>query len=353
MGGGNETIDFVVPWVDGGDPAWQAEKERHAAEMSDAARAKWLDGAQRYRDCGLLKYWFRGVEKFAPWVNRIHFVTWGHLPPWLNAAHPKLHVVRHEDFIPREYLPTFSSRCIDLNIHRIPGLSGRFVYFNDDTFLTAPVKPADFFRKGLPCDAAIISPIYLKQNGVRAEINAMYIINEHFRKNEVLKKHPFKWFSPRYGTALVRTLTQLPYRLFTGFYVHHGPVSYLKTTFDEVWRAEPDALARACSHRFRDDSDVNQWIMQYWQYCTGGFCPRSPKFSSMYEHGDVLRDAEDDIVNQRHKTLCWNDSDETGNPVVLERMSAAFETILGSPCEYEGVPQGPVGSARESHCNLK
>lgn len=34
---------------------------------------------ERYRDWDNLQYWFRGVEKFAPWVRKIHFVTWGHL----------------------------------------------------------------------------------------------------------------------------------------------------------------------------------------------------------------------------------------------------------------------------------
>ena len=342
MGVCDETIDFVVPWVDGGDPAWRAEKERHAAEMSDAAKAKWLDGAQRYRDWGLLRYWFRGVEKFASWVSKVHFVTWGHLPGWLDAGHPKIHVVNHRDFIPAEYLPTFSSRCIDLNIHRIPGLAERFVYFNDDTFLTAPTKPSDFFRGGLPCDAAIISPIHLRQNGVRAEIPAMYIINEHFKKSAVLKKHPFKWFSPRYGAALVRTLTQLPYRLFTGFYVHHGPASYLKATFDEVWRAEPDALARACSHRFRDDSDVNQWIMQYWQYCAGCFSPRSPKFIAMYEGRSELDAAARDVARGRHRIVCWNDAVDIGKDFeeCRARMEQAFSARLPDVSAFERNTRG-------------
>ena len=35
------------------------------------------DRKERYRDWDLLRYWFRGVERFAPWVRRIHFVTWG------------------------------------------------------------------------------------------------------------------------------------------------------------------------------------------------------------------------------------------------------------------------------------
>lgn len=329
-----EPIDFVIPWVDGSDPAWRAEKARYAGEVSSSPIAKWVDGEQRYRDNGLLRYWFRGVEKFAPWVNRVHFVTWGHLPPWLDVSHPKLHVVNHRDYIPAKWLPTYSSRCIELNFHRIGGLAGRFVYFNDDMYLTASVKPTDFFRKGLPCDAAIISPIYLKDNGVRAEINAMYVINDRFRKNAVLKANPLKWFSPRYGGALVRTLTQLPYGLFTGFYVHHLPVSYLKSTFEEVWREIPDVLERACAHRFRDDGDVNQWIMQFWQYCTGRFAPRGPKIGSMYEGARHADAAIADIVGSRRKLLCWNDAADV-SPEVDDHLAAAFERLLPEPSAFE------------------
>ena len=140
----------------------------------------------------------------------------------------------------------------------------------------------------------------------------MYLINEHFRKADVIKSHPLKWFSPRYGSSLIRTLTQLPYGLFTGFYVHHLPVSYLKSTFEEVWAKVPEALERACGHRFRDDGDVNQWIMQYWQYCTGRFMPRNPKIGTMYE-GAVHADAAvRDIADARVKMLCWNDAADIG-----------------------------------------
>lgn len=49
-------IDFVIAWVDGADPAWQAERHRFSADSWDAG------GAHRYRDHGLLPYWFRAVE---------------------------------------------------------------------------------------------------------------------------------------------------------------------------------------------------------------------------------------------------------------------------------------------------
>ena len=86
-----EAIDFVILWVDGNDPAWREEKEKYSPKTPLA------DREERYRDWGFLPYLFRSIEKFAPWFRTIHFVTWGHLPKWLNVNHEKLHIVRHED----------------------------------------------------------------------------------------------------------------------------------------------------------------------------------------------------------------------------------------------------------------
>ena len=83
----SSNLDFVITWVDGSDPAWLDEKS-HFASGSEADNRK-----ERYRDWDHLKYWFRGIEKNAPWVHNIYFVTWGHLPAWLNTAHPKLHII--------------------------------------------------------------------------------------------------------------------------------------------------------------------------------------------------------------------------------------------------------------------
>ena len=113
----------------------------------------------RYREWDTLRYWFRAVEKYAPWVNQVYFVTCGHVPKWLNMDAPKLHFVRHQDYIPEQYLPTFSSHPIELNLHRIEGLSEHFVYFNDDFYLTAPVQETDFFVNGLPCDSLEETPL--------------------------------------------------------------------------------------------------------------------------------------------------------------------------------------------------
>ena len=135
-------IDFVVLWVDGNDPQWQAQKAKYQGKTLDDSNA-----AHRFRDWGLMPYWFRAVEKFCPWVRKVHFVTCGHVPQWLNLDCPKLNHVKHSDYIPAEYLPTFSANTIEMNIHRIPDLAEHFVFFNDDMFLVRPMAEDAFFRE--------------------------------------------------------------------------------------------------------------------------------------------------------------------------------------------------------------
>ncbi len=124
-------------------------------------------------------------------MNQIYFVTWGHIPSWLNLSHPKLKVVRHEEFIPTDYLPTFSSHPIELNLHRIKGLSERFVYFNDDTFLIRPVLQEDFFKNGLPRDCCIETAIAqdnIDDPFAHILLNNTALVNMHFKKREGIKK---------------------------------------------------------------------------------------------------------------------------------------------------------------------
>ena len=130
-----EPIDFVIIWVDGNDKEWRAEKDKYDDKPISTSNSE-----VRFRDWDNLQYWFRGVEKYAPWVRKIHFITWGHLPTWLNTEHPKLHIVRHEDYIPNEYLPVFNSNVLEIYMHKIEGLSEEFVYFNDDIFLSRSVN---------------------------------------------------------------------------------------------------------------------------------------------------------------------------------------------------------------------
>lgn len=135
-----EKIDIVILWVDGNDEEWIKEKNKYL-ELKGASKAN------RFRDCENLQYLFRGIEKDAPWVNKIFFITWGNIPKWLDTNNEKIVVEKHEDFIPEQYLLTFNSNVIEMNLYRIKKLSEKFVLFNDDLFILKNLEPTDFLKK--------------------------------------------------------------------------------------------------------------------------------------------------------------------------------------------------------------
>lgn len=329
---GDNKIDFVIPWVDGSDPEWLELKSQYTLRKSSEEDARDI----RFRDWETLKYWFRGVEKYAPWVNKIHFITYGHLPPWLNKNNPKLHIVNHKDYIPEEYLPTFSSHVIELNIHRISGLSDNFVYFNDDIFILKPLHESDFFAGGKPCDicaANAITPRLGEFSPILLQTTSY--INKHFNKRNDMKKNFTKWFSPKYGSLLIRTVCLMPWTFYTGFYNHHLAVAYKKDTFEKVWQEEPEILEQTCRHRFRNDMDVNQYIFRYWRLAEGNFVPHRilGKYRNIGENNDYIYNA---IRKHSFKLFCINDKDGNYNfEIEKEKMIKAFEYAFPEKSEYE------------------
>ena len=326
-------IDFVITWVDGSDPQWLARKSQYAAKDGD-------DSPVRYRDWGLLRSWFRGVARFAPWVRTVHLVTCNPPPAWLRRDAPGLHIVDHRDFIPAKDLPTFNSRAIEVNLHRIPGLSEQFVYFNDDMFLTAPVSPAFFFRNGLPCDSFGLDAIMFGQNSIGwANGTNIGVINDHFALRPTVKKHWRKILSPANGVKQVfRTvlLTAL-YPWFPGLRYEHGPVSYLKSTFEQVWAEAPEALCEASASRFRVKGTVNQFVMKYWQLASGAFVPRTNKKSFCVQMTDdnigLLCKA---LESGRYPVICANDTKQVKDfPTAQQKLLRGFEALLPEPCAFE------------------
>ena len=102
--------------------------------------------ANRFMDNDELLYSLRSIETYAPWFRHVYLVTNGQIPSWLNVSHPKIRIVQHEHIFPNlSHLPTFSSPAIESHLHRIKGLSKRFVYFNDDVILGKQVWPEDFY----------------------------------------------------------------------------------------------------------------------------------------------------------------------------------------------------------------
>ncbi|CAH1118559.1 unnamed protein product [Phaedon cochleariae] len=140
-----EEIDVVYTWVNGSDPLFLTNLRNYLRGKNESCDIS----KQRYDDKYELKFSLRSLEIFAPWVNHVYIVTNGQIPSWLNLDYEKMTIITHEDIFRDSFnLPTFSSPAIESNLHRIPGLSKRFIYFNDDMFLGSPLYPEDFYSPG-------------------------------------------------------------------------------------------------------------------------------------------------------------------------------------------------------------
>lgn len=335
---GNE-IDFVMIWVDGNDPDWKRRKAEFTGEELTDERE------ERYRDWSLLRFWFRGVEQFAPWTRKVWFVCDQEPPAWLNKAHPKLSVVRHEDYLPEEYRPAFSSHPIELNLHRIEGLSEQFVYFNDDLFLISPVKEEFFFKNGLPCDSALLNPVSTDTLALNpgGRVSPMTLMNaEHLNRDyrfyPCLRKHFFKWFHPCYGKGLIKNAICALWPKFVGFDEPHLAQAFLKSSFLGAWEQDFDILDQTSRHHVRHFMDVNQWLIRERQLAEGKFhvriIPKNAVFS-IQEDSPLMHST---IRNQRIPMVCLNDDgplDQITFSRLRKELIDDFTAILPGKSSFE------------------
>ena len=293
-----QIIDFVITWVDGSDPLWFRQKQN--AKKKQGVSVDIDDRIERYRDWEILKYLFRSIENFAPWVNNVYFVTCGHLPAWLNTECPKLQIVSHKDFIPEKYLPTFNSHSIEWNFHRIKNLSEHFVYF-----------------------------IYL---------NNTMLLAKYFDKRENMKKQPGAYFHIGYPPMYFGyNLLEMAFPRFTGFYTVHGPSPLKKETYRFFWEKEEELLDGVCSHPFRHKDDVSQYVLREYQKLSGDFVPRNThKFCKYFNLKPENPELVKTITKQTAKCICINDSNfEIPYEHVKRELNDAFSKLFPQKSQFE------------------
>jgi hypothetical protein len=327
-------IDFVITWVDMDDPVWKKEFARYSGKIDNTKNEV---SEARFRDYGLLKYWFRGVDKFAPWVRKIHFVTCGQKPEWLDPNHPKLNLVHHEDFIPAAFTPVFNSNLIEIYMHKIPGLAEHFVYFNDDFFIINHLSEKRFFTNGLPNDIAVFRTNFgLSQFGKMLR-NNIRLINKHFDKKEIINRDYNKWFDKSYGKRRRLNYLLKPYGKFVTLRTPHNAQPYLKRTFVEVWEKCGQELTEMSTHRFRSDHDLTPELFKTWQICKSDFNPYNTygdtkMFPLVLKSKKAIRA----VREQSYKLVCLNDNVHIRNyDKVLGELKAAFDSILPEKSGFE------------------
>lgn len=127
-------VDVVIPWVDG--------REAQTAALMRGRMASAAPPAKRHRDNGELRFALRAIRRNLPWTRRIHLLTNGQSPPWLDADGDGLRLITHSAFFADDRdLPSFSSLAIEANLGglRRCGVARRFIYSNDDVFIGRPL----------------------------------------------------------------------------------------------------------------------------------------------------------------------------------------------------------------------
>jgi hypothetical protein len=335
----NDKIDIIVPWVDGSDSVWLKEKELW---YEKCGKDKKSNSNIRFQSWDNLKYWFRAIEKFMPWVNKICFITWGHLPDFLDISNPKLKIIRHKDYIPEKYLPTYNSNTIEMNYHRIPDLEENFIIFNDDFFPLQPIEEEYYFKNNTVCDEAVEGHIVPVDTGLISnmakyvQVNNLTIINRYFNKRNVQDKNWDKWFCKDYGELLERNKSLQYWYDFSGFRDPHMASAMKKSTLRRLWEAEKIALDIASKNHFRDYTDVSQYLIRYWQLCEGDFYPRRTlgKFYAVnIENCEEIAKA---IERQEWQMISINENC-TGEEfeAVKRRINRALEKVLPTKSSYE------------------
>lgn len=225
-------IDVVFTWVDGSDFLWRQRLEKMKREIDSLSIGAYAADDARFENHEELRYSLMSVNRYLPWVNNIYIVTDQQCPEWIGID-ARIKIIDHRDIIDSKYLPTFNSHVIEANIHKIPGLSEHFIYFNDDVFVARPLpKNHFFFNNGIASNFLAKKSLQeMRDRGVLTPT-----LNASTLSSELLSKY--------YGSVVDTPLV-------------HTYVPLRKSMFELAWERHDVEIKNFLGNRFRGENDLN------------------------------------------------------------------------------------------------
>ena len=226
---GMNKIDYVFPFVTSDDPYW---KKLYTNSLS-GKESKYATAMTRFRDNGLLRYLFRSLEKYLPWINRVHMIVMSEsqIPKWINREN--VHIIYHSEFIPKEYLPTFSSSLIEAFLPFLPLVQEKFIYGNDDLIPCRFLSKNFFFRGNIPCYNINIRDFFTTAPGDNLRRNAYNLIFGKKQKQRVAS-------------------------------TQHSTTSYRMSLIRNCFKKHKKSILNSLS-KFREDKNLNQYMYAFYQ----------------------------------------------------------------------------------------
>lgn len=267
----SEKIDAVITWVDGDDPRHKAKRQQFGSKKVFAEEL--VGGDTRFSSLGEIFYCVASINRFASWINKIYIVTDEQNPnlePFLEQHFPQgyipIEIVDHKTIFRgyEHYLPTFNSISIESMTWRIPGLSDKFIEFNDDFVLCAPVTPADFFagENKLVCYAQ-------KRSFWFTQLTRLFKYRIGGTKVVSFKE------------TMLNAAAILGNRQFF-LKIDHTPRGLLRTEYEMLFSSYTYQIERNISHRFRHASQFNPQELQYLSLYMAGRCELRPVKGNLF-----------------------------------------------------------------------
>lgn len=303
----NNKIDLVVPYVDSMDPKWQELYNKYNIDKENLKEE--TNALCRFRGQGdFFKYFFRCIAQNVPWINNIYLIVQSdsQVPKWLNRNMVK--IVYHEDFIPKEYLPTFNSTTIEMFIPFIKGLSNKFLYANDDDFILRPLTSGLFYY-GNKVRANTITGTKLDTMYGQHTLNDYCLI---WNKN---KEEIFKIGNcPR---------------------VQHAVRPYLKSLMLECFNLHKEDILKSIS-KFRETKNYNIYIYDHYFIKTNNQYFREKIETAMISSNTINDTTIIAIFNSPNiNMLCIQDNNDTTNIYDNQSLNYFFRIIFKNKCKYE------------------
>lgn len=260
-------IDAVITWVNGNDPLHRIKRTKYCSPLSLMSEDK--AGDTRFADCGEIFWCVASINRFAPWINHIYIVTdeqdpqlYGFLRNNFPGGGIPLSIVDHKVLFRgyEEYLPTFNSISLESMTWRIPGLSDRFIEFNDDLMLLRPVYPEDFFTS----DGKVIC------YGSKTSL----VWDRFTRLLKRIRRGEIKVTTK--GTQI--NGARLAGHNFIYFRMAHSQKALSRDFYEGYFSSHPSELVRNITYRFRDVEQFSPQVLQYMLLYDAGLCElRNPK----------------------------------------------------------------------------
>ncbi|MBB1260567.1 stealth family protein [Streptomyces alkaliterrae] len=309
-------IDIVYTWVDGDDPELRRVRDSYR-EQQGLAIASRETGASRYISRDELKYSLRSLEMYGDFVRHVYIVTDGQTPSWLNTTSGLVTVVDHKEiFQQADALPVFNSHAIATQLHHIPGLSERYLYFNDDVFLGRKVS-ADLFFHGNGIAKLPFSPVQIGIGAPHPEEPAPNSAGKNVREL-LLKTHD-------------RLITQK---------FKHTPHPQIRSVMLELEERFAEDVERTSRSRFRSTTDISMGasLHHHYAYLTGRAVPGVFNYRYVGLGEPDMDERLDDLLqNRAYDLFCVNDVDikDDEREAIDRRVTDFLEAYFPFPSAYE------------------